>query len=84
MNSATESQPQVCRHGLAGKQPRGNPGHSLSTRRRPLSNCCNTAAQMSRTARPAFNAIGAAAQATALTGDHSPEPFLGNHLDSDS
>ncbi len=40
------------------------------------------AVQMSRTARPAFNAIGAVAQATALTGHHSPEPFLGNHLGS--
>lgn len=38
------------------------------------------AAQMSRTALPAVKATGAVAQATALTGDHIPEPSLGNHL----
>ena len=41
-------------------------------------------AQMSRKALPAFKASGRVAHATALTGDHSPEAFLGNHLVSTS
>ena len=37
-------------------------------------------AQMSLKAMPPFKATGRVVQATAFTGDHWPEAFLGNHL----
>ena len=69
--AATGLQARVCMQAASGK-PWTPPAHL------PAPALC--AAQMSRTALPAVKATGAVAQATALTGDHMPEPSWGSHL----